>query len=80
MDVVIKLNKSAMRDLLRSQGVQADMERRARQIAAAAGPGMAVDSQVGPNRARAEVRTETFEAMHAEATSRTLSSSVDAGR
>lgn len=80
MDVVIKLNKAGMRELLRSTGVQQDMERRARQIAAAAGDGMAVESEIGPNRARAEVRTDTFEAMHAEATSRSLSSAVDAGR
>ena len=78
--VVIKLNKAGMRELLRSQAVQQDMERRARLIAAAAGDGMAVESEIGPNRARAEVRTDTFEARHAEATTRNLSTAVDAGR
>lgn len=80
MGVVIKLNRSGMRQLLRSPEIQADMERRARQIAGAAGEGMAVESEVGPNRARAEVRTDTFEARRAEATDRRLSNSVDAGR
>lgn len=78
--VVIKLKKAGMRELLRGAATLALMESHARPIAAAAGPGMVVESEVGPNRARAEVRTDTFEARHAEATTRNLSTAVDAGR
>jgi hypothetical protein len=78
--VVVKINHNGVRELLRSPEVLADLERRARAIAAAAGPGMVVDSEIGPNRARASVRTGTFAARHAEATRRALSRALDAGR
>lgn len=76
----IVVNRAAVRALLRSPEVAADLTRRARNIAATAGPGHRVDSQIGPNRARAAVITDTFEAMHHEATDRTLSRALDAGR
>lgn len=74
------LNRKGVRDLLRSDGVVADMDRRARAIAAAAGTGMEVDSGVGRNRGRAVVFTATAEAMVAEATNRDLTRAIDAGR
>lgn len=76
----LELNSAGVRELLRSGAVQGDLTRRARAIAAAAGPGFEVDSRVGPNRARASVRTATFEAMYAEATRRTLTRALGAGR
>lgn len=76
----IKLNHKGVRALLRSPQVLADLERRARAIAAAAGPGHRVESGVGRNRARAAVVTETPEARHAEATERNLTRAIDAGR
>lgn len=78
--VTVKLNRSAVRDLLRSSEVQAELERRARQIELAAGPGHRVESTVGKTRARAAVITDTYEAKHSEATSRTLTRAIDAGR
>lgn len=79
-NVRIVLKRRGMRDLLRSFEVQADLERRAENIAAAAGPGHEAESEVGRNRARASVRTDSIEAMHAEATSRNLTRAIDAGR
>lgn len=79
-NVRVELNRAAVRDLLKSPEVLADLERRAEAIAAAAGEGMEVDSQIGSNRARASVRTATFEAMRAEATERRLTRALDAGR
>lgn len=78
--VRIKLNSGAVRQLLRSPEVLADLQARAARIAAAAGAGMEVDSEVGPNRARAAVITRTAEARHAEATDRALTRGIDAGR
>jgi hypothetical protein len=78
--VDIRLNHAAMRDILRSPRVLADLERRAERIASAAGPGHEVESEVGRNRARAAVITSSFEAMHREATSRSLTVAMDAGR
>lgn len=49
-------------------------------IDAAAGPGFEVNTEVGPNRARAEVRTATLEARLAEAKDRALTRAIDAGR
>jgi len=76
----IVLNRKGMRKLLRSPEVLADLERRAEQIAAAAGPGMQASSMVGKNRARASVITATPAAWRAEAAGRALTRSLDAGR
>lgn len=80
MAVKIVVNRKGVRELLRSPEVQRDLERRADQIASAAGPGHIVDSERGPNRARASVRTDTIEAMVDEAEHRTLTRALDAGR
>lgn len=69
-----------MRQLLRSPETLDELERRAENIAAAAGPDHRVESQIGPNRGRAAVITDSFEAILAEATSRTLTRAIDAGR
>ena len=61
-------------------GGAADLQARARRIAAAAGEGMEVDYAVGARRARASVRTASFAAMRAEAKNRALSRALDAGR
>lgn len=79
-NVRIELNRKGIRDLLTSTEVQRDLERRAEAIARAAGPGHRVEVNPGRNRARAAVVTDTFEAMHAEATTRDLSRAIDAGR
>lgn len=80
MPVRIVVNRKGIRELLRSTEVQRDLRRRAESIAAAAGPGHAVETEVGPNRARAAVVTDSIDAMVAEATSRTLTRALDAGR
>ena len=69
-----------MVDLLRSDGVRRDLRARAERIAAAAGPGMAVDSDIDDVRAYAWVWTDTPEAMVAEATNRKLTRAIDAAR
>ncbi len=78
--VRIELNKKAVREILRSPEVQADLKRRADAIAAAAGPGHETDLSVGRNRARASVVTATHEARRAEAVDRALTRAIDAGR
>lgn len=78
--VRIVLNRQGVRDLLRSHEVSADLERRAKRIANAAGDGMEVEATTGRNRARVSVRTATTEAILAEAKERTLTKSLDAGR
>lgn len=78
--VTIKLNQAAIAQLLRSPEVLEELTRRAIRIAVAAGPGMEVDEELGPHRARASVRTATFEAMRAEAKGRALTKALDAGR
>jgi hypothetical protein len=86
MPVIIKINHDGVKALLRSEGVQAELRRRAEQIAAAANAasgldaGFVVDNDVGKNRARSVVVTATADAMVAEATDRTLTRSFDAGR
>ena len=78
--IEFKRNSAGIRQLLRSSEVEANLRARAERIAAAAGPGHEVDSRIGANRARASVATATFEAMQSEATDRTLTRAIDAGR
>lgn len=78
--VRVTLNRKNIRELLRSEAVRADLVRRAENIAAAAGPGHKVESEIGRNRARAAVITTTAEAMVAEARDRNLTRAFDAGR
>lgn len=76
----IVLHRKGMRELLRSPEVLADLERRAKKIADVAGDGMEPSAMVGRNRARASVITGTKAAREAEATRRSLTRSIDAGR
>lgn len=78
--VKVKMRRAGSRAVLRSPEVLAELRRRAEMIAAAAGPGHEVDGQIGRGRARASVRTATFQAMEAQATDRTLTRALDAGR
>jgi hypothetical protein len=78
--VRIELTRSGPRQLRQLPAVQAEMARRAQKIAAAAGPGMEATSMVGRTRARASVITATGEARRNEATSRSLTRAIDAGR
>lgn len=77
---LIVLNRKGIAQLLKSPGVQADLARRAKAIAAAAGDGMEASSTIGRTRARASVVTATFSAKEAEARNRVLSRAFDAGR
>lgn len=78
--VRIELNRAGVRTLLRSPELQADLSARAHRIANAAGPGFEVETSTSATRTHAVVRTATFAARHAEATSRALTRALDAGR
>ena len=80
MTVRLRFNRKGFDELLKSDEVLADLKRRAEAIARAAGPGHGVRSEVGRNRARAAVVTETYDAMRAEAEDRALTRAIDAGR
>lgn len=81
-NVRIVVNRAGVREILRSQRVADELARRARRIAARAGgeADYRVDVEVGRNRARAAVITETPQAREAEAHHRTLTRALDAGR
>lgn len=80
----VTLNHREVRRLLRGEGqyagVRADLERRARAVAEAAGDGMEADVFVGRNRARGGVITATPAAREAEARDRALTRAMDAAR
>lgn len=78
----LDLNLAAFREIRTSPAVMADVTSRARSIAASAGEGHMVDSEItgGRGRARAVVYTATYEAMSKEATDQNLTRSIDAGR
>ncbi len=76
---VFDMDERGIGELLKSDPVRADLEARAQRVAAAAGPGMVADSQVGATRARAGVITATIEARLAEATRKALTSALSRG-
>jgi hypothetical protein len=78
--VIVKINRAAVRELLKSKEVEADLERRARKIAAAAGPGMEVAVDQAANRARVVVYTDGIDAILAETYHQSLTRAIDAGR
>ncbi len=80
MSVRVKLNRKGVRELLCSTDVGKDLSGRGQRIAEAAGPGHVVTRRMGRSRQRVSVITDTPEAMRAEATARTLTRALDAGR
>ncbi len=74
------MNPAEVGKLLKSPEVQRDLARRARNIAAAAGPGFLASVVVGKHRARASVITATQAARTAEARNRALTKAIDRGR
>jgi hypothetical protein len=82
----VVVNRAGLRQVLRAPGVQADLRQRAERIAAAADAaandpgGHRVVAELGANRARAAVVTATPKSMYKEATVRSLTRSIDAGR
>lgn len=75
----LELDSKTVGALLKSPEMRADLDRRAKRIATAAGPGMKASSMVGRTRVRASVITATTEARIAEATDRKLTKSLRAG-
>lgn len=80
MSVRFEWNAAGFRDLMRSSEVLADLRRRGNAIAGAAGAGHDVQEFTGRKRARVTVRTSTRAAREREATTRNLTSALDAGR
>lgn len=76
----VKFKKGAIGQLLKGPEALADVRRRAQRVAAQAGPGMEVDARIGRTRARASVITATTEARVNEATKRSLTNALGAGR
>lgn len=80
-DIRIEIDDAAAEALLKSAEVRTDLLRRAHRIAAAAGTGSYdVASSTTPTRARVSVGTADYAARKAEATNRSLSRALDAGR
>lgn len=82
VSVRVVLNDDGIKQLLRSQGVVDDLERRANAVAEAAGgaPDYVASVWQGKDRARGSVRTATAKGRSEEANNRTLTRSVDAAR
>lgn len=81
--VRLEMDSAAFRAILSSSEVAGMLRGKAEAIANAAGPGhevTVIQGGYGGGRAIAFVTTDTFEAMLSEATDRTLSSALDAGR
>ena len=78
--VRIKLNRAGVQQLLTSQEVTDDLTKRGERMATAAGEGVEATTTRNRDRTVVFVRTETFDAMRAEAEDRTLTRAIDAGR
>lgn len=80
-DITIKYDHKAIDRLLKEESLPL-LEDIARSVQTAAGPSddYEVDSEIGPHRARASVRTVSIKAMIDETTSHPLLRALDAGR
>lgn len=78
--VRVKLNNRGFRELRFSPGVVADLERRGRAVAAAAGPDYEMGSRPGKTRHRVGITTRSLDAKEEEARKATLLRALDAGR
>ncbi|QDG88865.1 hypothetical protein [Pseudarthrobacter sp. NIBRBAC000502770] len=77
----LEINDSQFIAILKSPEVQAELLRRGNAIAAAAGDGtFDVTASFTPTRARVSVGTADYAARKSEATTRSLTSALDAGR
>lgn len=76
----VRVSAKVVGGILKGKKMEADITRRISRIQAAAGPGMEASVIVGRNRVRGSVITATDEARTAEATSRSLTRAIDAGR
>jgi hypothetical protein len=77
----LEINDAAFIEILKSSEVQADLMRRGNAIAASAGDGsFDVTASFTPTRARVSVGTADHTARKSEATTRSLTSALDAGR
>jgi hypothetical protein len=75
------MRPGAVKEILTGPGAAAAVSAAAHRIASAAGPGMETRPlERGRNRVRMAVYTATWQAKHAEATTRALTRAVDAGR
>jgi len=77
---MIRVNRAAIRELLKDDAVLADLTSRGEAIRNAAGEGVEMRTGRGRNRVRVSVFTATPEAMLNEARDRSLTNAVDAGR
>jgi hypothetical protein len=80
--IKIDLNDAGIREVLQSAEVQADLRRRAKAIAQAAGgePDFVGDAEIVGDRVMGFVVTATHEGRRAEAEDRALTRALDAGR
>jgi hypothetical protein len=75
----LKVNRKAIRELLKDPGLEKHLLSEAQLIAARAGDGYTASSRIGKNRARASVITDSFQAMRNEAKYGTLSKAAGGG-
>lgn len=77
----VELNLRGVNEVMKSEGVARELERRARRIASAAGPGVEAEGN-NDHRwvARAWVDIKTAQAAAREARSNDLTRAIDAGR
>lgn len=75
----IKFRLAAFREIRTSEGVHADLRRRAQAIASACGEGYTAFSSPGRQRARASVVTTSFRSRWDNATRNTLVNNLGAG-
>lgn len=78
--VKIKLNGAGVRELLKSNEVASDLERRAQAIANAAGAEYEVVQSQSSQRARAKVQPATARAYYDNLENNTLARAIGAGR
>jgi hypothetical protein len=73
-------DRAMLARLAKSPEALAEVEARAKKVAAAAGPGFEVSSRIGVNRARASVRADSYSARRRNSRQNILIRALEAGR
>lgn len=79
LDKVV-IHDDAIQELLKSDELLAVLEEHGQAMANAAGDGFAMDSDIGPHRARVAVHSTGIDGELAEARDQALTKAIDAGR
>lgn len=75
--VKIELNSDGVKELLKSDAIRTELERRANEALSRLGAGYSTNTHMGPNRVNVEVTADTYQAKQENAQNNTILKAVE---